>query len=251
MVGYDAFVSFASAPFLGNDEYEQDDGDFSYSDEIDEDHIYSDEEDFSDQDYSEDEDEIGDENDDIESCSYGGYRLQGDQEDADMENESYPDEEQGQGQEISLPPVQQEQQPPTINQPDRIVPIVEPPVLIVVTQPQMSPNPEPKTPLIQIQTPPITPENLTSSLTHPRKRSLEPEALLPIEQTTPTQPSVFETGNVVPDQDKRPAKRRRTTDKGDVDAEGWGPVAKSVGRYTLAGVVGGVATFVALIWAAQ
>lgn len=128
----------------------------------------------------------------------------------------------------------------------------------------------------QTQTPPITPEQPSTS----RKRPLptdddneeeEPTTDLPLQHTISPirqitdslvsqendpshlyqlhllqhQPPVEKINKLIEEQSN---KRRRIDDE-ETGRKGWSSVAATVGKYTIAGAVGGIATLVGLVWA--
>ena len=152
------------------------------------------------------------------------------------------------------PPVPATQVPET-QRPTQIpaptAPIDVPQSAVVVVPETVSTPPLASTDLKQIttetqtQTPPITPAHF--SLGNPLKRRREDDSPpTPHDQVRSVTPAHIDF--ITPPQetvaDERSAKRRRA------DA-GWSDVAKTVGKYTAAGVVGGIATFVGLVWRAQ
>lgn len=110
----------------------------------------------------------------------------------------------------------------------------------------------------QTQTPPITPEHLPSS----RKRVApsDDETLVtssfPIETPSDDHEMVSllnAENNTLAHEDDGPQqviKRRRLDDTAEGDSK-WVNAAKTLGKYTIAGVVGGIATFVGLAWGGQ
>ena len=129
--------------------------------------------------------------------------------------------------------------------------------------PSPSPSPSPNQPLLpsshlnpstnpstnpsnKLNHPPSPPINLP----HPRKRLfLETQDPLPLPLPTTTIPNPI-PGAIPVEQSEQPSKRRRIEDEG-TGPQGWLGVAKTAGKYTVAGVVGGAATFLGLLWSAQ
>ena len=167
------------------------------------------------------------------------------EEDEISSSESFDEEhEEHEDKEMSYPEISQE-------------PVVLPQdsVQVVIT---MSPS----EPAQQPQTPPITPEHPPSS----RKRTLptdEEETDPPPSPTVKTR--LFkpenddtiallrpENGNLAAEDDnlEQPSKRRRLDNTREGDSK-WVGMAKSVGKYTVAGVVGGIVMFVGLVWSAK
>jgi len=107
-----------------------------------------------------------------------------------------------------------------------------PPVISPVSiKMQSQPNPTTPEPMVQTQTPPITPDQVPASPTpRPRKRSLEPDDISP-------------TSRDVLSADDRPAKRQRGENE-----EGWTGIAKAMGRYAFVGAVSSAATIAYLVW---
>lgn len=111
-----------------------------------------------------------------------------------------------------------------------------------VTQPT-TPSPIPTSPILQSQTPPITPE------TNPRKRPHDaiqpPDLIHPSENTSlDTNLTTLLSEKQALQNELERVKRQRTT-------KGWTSTAKSIGKYTVAGVVGGITAVVGLVWSAS
>jgi hypothetical protein len=133
----------------------------------------------------------------------------------------------------------------------------------------------PDSPPAQTKTPPITPEQTFPSRKRPREEDQDqpsPSTPTPSLPTRPIAPlpshtihsdisllsrlqsdytnldtaidSLREQNSLLRTDLERAAKRQRTE-------RGWRDTAKSVGKYTVAGVVGGIATVVGLVWSAQ
>src|SRR5271155_3741603 len=110
---------------------------------------------------------------------------------------------------------------------------------IIQPSPPVSPVPDVPNPLPpsqvdpptsqQTQSPHVTPDQPP----HPRKR------LFIETEETPLSTTAIPTAEQV-------TKRRRIDD----EAMGWSDVAKTVGKYTVAGAIGGAATFLGLLWSA-
>jgi hypothetical protein len=156
---------------------------------------------------------------------------------------------------------------PEIATNDPVIEKITEPEIIMVTE-------EINQPFIQIQTPPITPEQPVSAS---RKRPLplddieeddgipdiplvrEPSSVLQTPDSSVITSNVLHLQSVINDQKQeleylrarnRAGKRRKVDDE-ETGRKGWSSVAAAVGKYTIAGLIGGVATVAGLIWAAE
>ena len=214
------------------DEVDDDEDEMSYHDSS-----YEDDDDMSEEDQEEEveeEEDFHESEEEEEEEEYSDYEIQ------DMEQ--LEPEHEHQHQPLFDPEVSSTSSdiPP--------LPIFEPSTptipIPISTIPEPTNTPLPPQPPQQTQSPPITPDQLP----HPRKRHFletqDPVAPVP---TTTIVPST------IPEPEDPPAesvKRRRIDDQA-TGRQGWLGVAKTVGKYTVAGAVGGAATFLGLLWSAQ
>jgi hypothetical protein len=187
-------------------------------------------------------------------------------EDEELENEEGVDDENDES--VSEPEV------PSIEQPTIENVIETETTFTEVIQPSSSP---PSPPPPQTQTPPITPDQPSTS----RKRPLpadedEPTTDdIPLHQE-PSPVTIIEKVEVLRNAKSREqhieerksvinekkqelefletiyrlnGNKRRRIDDEETGKKGWTSVAATVGKYTIAGVVGGIATLVGLAWA--
>ena len=200
--------------------FSQDDDEMSYHDESnydddDEDDYVSDEDE---EDYDEDEDE----QDDIEiEPIYSGHETH--------------EMEKG----------EPEQSGPAISESTEYIPppLIESPTPVIYVS-DITPLPAPlvEQTVLQTQSPPVTPEQHP----HPRKRNfIETETPIVLPATTTT--TLLDP---LPQESVQTNKRRRIDDEG-TGKRGWLGIAKTVGKYTVAGAIGGAATFLGLLWSAQ
>jgi hypothetical protein len=188
--------------------------------------------------YDDDEDDYlsNEDEEEEEEEEYDFDDEEEEEEEVDEEEEEYSDYEAHEMEEAEPEEEEEEQQ----SEPDVIPTYTTPFLPIIQPSAHVIPVPDVPTPLPlsqvdlptlqQTQSPPVTPDQPP----HPRKRLFTETEETPLSTTTiPT----AEQGT----------KRRRMDD----EATGWSDVAKTVGKYTVAGAIGGAATFLGLLWSAQ
>ena len=204
---------------------------------------------------------------DEESSSMEDYQYEQSEEE-DPENFSESDDSVEEEEEMSEPQISSdvvEQLATIIEQPTPIIidqPIIEQPPAVVETEITVIEIVSPPSPaaevITQIQTPPITPEQPSTSRKRPLPSDDEEKEVgyLPlIHETTPISPTTSEpippqVQPVEPIREEQSIKRRRIDDE-KTGKQGWTSVAYSLVKYTVAAGVGGIATIAGLVWVAQ
>jgi hypothetical protein len=204
-----------------------------------------------------------------ESSSMGDYQQEQSEEDEDEEDpenfsESDDSLEDEEAWEPQIPSDVVEQLATIIEQPTSVVieqPTMEQPSAIVENEITVTEIVSPPTPvaevIIQAQTPPITPDQPSTSRKRPLPSDHEEEAeYLPL----PHETNLFESTNSEPTplhgqpieaiREDQSIKRRRIDDE-ETGKQGWTSVAYSLMKYTVAAGVGGIATIAGLVWVAQ
>jgi hypothetical protein len=205
--------------------------------------------------------------DEEEESSVEDYPYEQSEEEEDLDNFSESDEEMDHDEEISEPQLPSdvvEQLAAIIEQPTPIIieqPTIEPPPAIVEAEitvaeivPPLSPTAEVVT---QTQTPPITPDQPSTSRKRPLPSDDEEEeaGYLLLTETTPILPTISQpipqqVQPVEQNREEQCIKRRRIDDE-EAGKQGWTSFAYSLVKYTVAAGVGGIATIAGLVWVAQ
>ena len=201
-----------------------DEDDLSYDDQEE----YLSDESEEEEDYDEDEDEDEEDSDEEDS------------DDIDQIYSEYDIHQMEKGEPVGI----QQSEPVVLESPELILsPPVEPSTPVIPV-PEFTPGPTQtvEQPVLQTQSPPVTPDQPP----HPRKRNF-----IEIE-ITPVVPVATTTSLPVPlTEESIQTNKRRRIDDPDTGAQGWLGIAKTVGKYTVAGAIGGAATFLGLLWSAQ
>ena len=205
--------------------------------------------------------------DEEEESSVEDYPYEQSEQEEDPDNFSESDEEMDRDEEMSEPQLPSdvvEQLAAIIEQPTPIIieqPTIEQPPAIVEAEinvaeivPPLTPIPEVVT---QTQTPPITPDQPSTSRKRPLPSDDEEEEVVypPLTETTPisltiSEPIPQQIQPVEPSREEQCVKRRRIDDE-EAGKQGWTSIAYSLVKYTVAAGVGGIATIAGLVWVAQ
>lgn len=210
------------------DEDKDDEDEMSYHDpSYDEEDYISNEDDEEEFDDEMEDEEDEEENEGEEEEEYSDYEIQ---EMEHQQQSSEPEIPSNTSDDLPVPILEQSSNPSIAT-----IPVIPEPITIPLLPSQPLDHTSQQT-----QSPPITPDQPP----HPRKR-----LFLETQDPTPL-PTPTRTSNPVPvpvpeEQAEPPSKRRRVDEEG-TGQRGWLGVAKTIGKYTVAGAVGGAATFLGL-----